>query len=192
VTRAARTTNELMNAETPVQPALETLLERYQQGDTTAVEPLVSVCGPMFHRFYRNLGCAPDEAEDVVQEAWLRIHQARHTYRPGAPALPWLFAIARHARVDSYRRRARFSRREVLMEQLPETPAPSRDHSAGADVERLLSALPESQREVLIMLKGEGMTLEEVAAATSSTVGAVKQKAHRAYARLRDLLRGAS
>jgi RNA polymerase sigma-70 factor, ECF subfamily len=52
----------------------------------------------------------------------------------------------------------------------------------------LLAALPESQREVLLLLKGCGMTLEEVARTTSSTVGAVKQKAHRAYQCLRAAL----
>jgi RNA polymerase sigma-70 factor (ECF subfamily) len=52
----------------------------------------------------------------------------------------------------------------------------------------LLAPLPESQREVILMLKVAGMSLEEVARATSSTVGSVKQKAHRAYERLRERL----
>ncbi len=52
----------------------------------------------------------------------------------------------------------------------------------------MLGQIPESQREVILMLKVSGMSLEEVARATSSTVGAIKQKAHRAYAKLRELL----
>jgi RNA polymerase sigma-70 factor (ECF subfamily) len=54
------------------------------------------------------------------------------------------------------------------------------------DVAVLLAPLSESQREVLEMLKVAGMSLEEVARATSSTVGSVKQKAHRAYKKLRE------
>ena len=57
--------------------------------------------------------------------------------------------------------------------------------SEGEDFDQLVAALPDSQREVLVMLKVLGMSLEEVARATSSTVGAVKQKAHRAYVTLR-------
>jgi RNA polymerase sigma-70 factor (ECF subfamily) len=57
-----------------------------------------------------------------------------------------------------------------------------------SNFEQILLALPESQREVLVMLKGLGMSLEEVARSTCSTVGAVKQKAHRAYERLRSVL----
>jgi len=52
----------------------------------------------------------------------------------------------------------------------------------------LLEKLPASQREVLLMLKVSDMSLEEVARATSSTVGAIKQKAHRAYDRLREII----
>jgi RNA polymerase sigma-70 factor (ECF subfamily) len=120
--------------------------------------------------------------EDILQEIWLRVHRARHTYRPGAAAAPWLYAIARHARLDARRRRERFRTREVQVDALPEAPVPE---PAAAPMPDFLSGLPEGQREVLIMLKGCGMTLEEVARATSSTVGAVKQKAHRAYERLR-------
>ena len=51
-----------------------------------------------------------------------------------------------------------------------------------------MQSLPESQREVIVMLKVSGMSLEEVARATASTVGAVKLKAHRAYEKLRRVL----
>jgi RNA polymerase sigma-70 factor (ECF subfamily) len=52
----------------------------------------------------------------------------------------------------------------------------------------LLEKLPDSQREVIVMLKVSDMSMEEVARATSSTIGAIKQKAHRAYARLREII----
>jgi RNA polymerase sigma-70 factor (ECF subfamily) len=52
----------------------------------------------------------------------------------------------------------------------------------------LLAPLSPAERETVVMLKVTGMSLEEVARATSSTVGSVKQKAHRAYKKLRNLL----
>jgi RNA polymerase sigma-70 factor (ECF subfamily) len=57
-----------------------------------------------------------------------------------------------------------------------------------ADFESLMALLPASQREVVSMLKVSGMSLEEVARATSSSVGSVKLKAHRAYEKLRAVL----
>ena len=71
---------------------------------------------------------------------------------------------------------------------LPELPAHQEEASNLPPFEELVASLPESQREVLTMLKVNGLSIEEVARATSSTIGAVKQKAHRAYERLRKLL----
>jgi RNA polymerase sigma-70 factor (ECF subfamily) len=72
---------------------------------------------------------------------------------------------------------------------LPETVAFER--ASGPDLDAMLASLPESQREVVVMLKVSGMSLEEVARATSASVGSVKQKAHRAYDKLRELLTSA-
>jgi len=129
-----------------------------------------------------------EQADDLLQEAWLRIHRVRHTYRPGEPVLPWIYAIARRVRVDGYRRTRRITLHEIAMEVLPDVPARAEARNPGPTFDTLVSALPEAQREVVTMLKVGGLTLDEVARATSSTVGAVKQKAHRAYERLRKLL----
>ena len=129
-----------------------------------------------------------EQADDLLQETWLRIHRVRHTYRRGEPVLPWIYAIARRARVDGYRRARRITLHETTMESLPERPAPVEARNQAPAFDTLVAALPDAQREVVTMLKVGGLTLEEVARATSSTVGSVKQKAHRAYQRLRKLL----
>ncbi len=170
---------------------LERLLGLYQQGDTAAAAGLVRAASPMFVRFCLRQGDPPQDIDDILQEIWMRVHKARHTYRPGAAATPWLYAVARNARLDAWRRRARFRSRELHVETLPEVAAPEAE-APRRPVAEILCGLPEAQREVLLMLKGSGMSLEEVARATSSTVGAVKQKAHRAYRRLRASLEGAS
>jgi RNA polymerase sigma-70 factor (ECF subfamily) len=124
----------------------------------------------------------------MLQDAWLRIHRVRHTYRPGEPLLPWVYAIARCVRVDSYRKRRRIAVREIVVEVLPE-PAVARNESNDLpSFDQLIAELPASQREVLTLLKVNGLSLDEVARATSSSIGSVKQKAHRAYERLRSLL----
>ncbi len=77
----------------------------------------------------------------------------------------------------------------TVPERLHHTPHMSDDSEEA--MHRLLEVLPERQREVVAMLKISGMTLQEVARATSSSVGAVKLRAHRAYEKLRQIL-GAS
>jgi RNA polymerase sigma-70 factor (ECF subfamily) len=170
----------------PPDAELESLMVRYQQGDLSAASELVARLSPALHRFFMVQFVSRRYADDLLQETWLRIHEVRHTYRPGEPVLPWLYAIARHIRVDQYRKARRIEVREQQVERLPEPAVFER--TSGVDLNALLGSLPESQREVVVMLKVSGMSLEEVARATSSSIGSVKQKAHRAYDKLRELL----
>jgi len=167
---------------------LDRWMERYQKADPEAPAALVGALSPALLRFFKSQVANREQADDLLQEAWLRIHRVRHTYRPGEPVLPWIYAIARRVRVDGYRRMRRIAMHETAMEVLPERPARVEPRNTLPAFDTLVAALPEAQREVVIMLKVGGLTLDEVARATSATVGAVKQKAHRAYERLRKLL----
>jgi RNA polymerase sigma-70 factor (ECF subfamily) len=165
---------------------LEMLMASYQQGDLGAATALIHRLSPQLHRFFLMQYASREHADDLLQETWLRIHKARHTYRPGEPVLPWFYAIARNIRVDHYRKSSRTTGHEQPLDETPEMKAPVAQESAEIpNLEVLLAPLPESQREVIEMLKVQGMSLEEVARATSSSIGSVKQKAHRGYEKLR-------
>jgi len=167
----------------------ESLMARYQKGDFAAAAALVNRLSPQLHRFFLVQMVSRRYADDLLQETWMRIHQVRHTYRPGQPVLPWLYAIARHIRVDHYRKARRAGIRERSLDEHFDIPQSAKGEAAHLpDLDALLATLPESQREVIAMLKIADMSLEEVARATASSVGSVKQKAHRAYEKLRDRL----
>ena len=167
--------------------SIEAQMTRYQQGDFAAATALVHALSPRLHRYFLVQVVSRRDADDLLQETWLRLHQVRHTYRAGEPVLPWMYAIARHVRVDHYRRARRAMRSEQSLNHALEIPHRADPPARAPDMEALLAALPESQREVVAMLKVADMSLEEVARATSSSVGSVKLKAHRAYARLREI-----
>ena len=169
---------------------LELLMSRYQRGDFSAATVLIHRISPQLHRFFLAQLISRSDADDLLQETWLRIHKVRHTYRPGEPVLPWFYAIARHVRVDHHRKAIRLSTREQRIEEISSVAATTAEESGrlSADLATLLAPLSDSQREVIEMLKVAGMTLEEVARATSSSVGSVKQKVHRAYKKLREKL----
>ena len=167
----------------------EALMLAYQSGDAAAAGVLIQRVSPLLYRLFQADAAGRPHADDLLQETWLRIHRVRHTYRPGEPVLPWAYAIARHVRVDHYRRMRRAMAREQSLEDNDHVAvSPSPEPGAQEDLATLLSPLPAGQREVIEMLKIAGMSLEEVARATSSSVGSVKQKAHRAYRRLRSHL----
>ena len=169
---------------------LDQLMVRYQQADQAATAALIERLSPRLYWFFASQMGSRADADDMLQDLWLRIHRVRHTYRPGEPLLPWVYAIAHRVRIDTYRKRSRMSR-EIGVDAVPEPAAREENQASRLAFHELLATLPEGQREVLTMLKVAGLSLEEVARATSSTVGAVKQKAHRAYERLRSLLREA-
>ena len=173
--------------------ALESLMARYQQSDHHAATALIERVSPLLHRYFLFQISNRRYAEDLLQETWMRIHKARHTYRTGEPVLPWIFAIARHTGLDNYRKTRRLESRERQVEVLPEHPAArfAPAEPVTPDMNAILQALPDTQREVVVMLKVLGMTIDEVARATSSSAGSVKQKAHRAYEKLREVLVGA-
>ncbi|MGH9592866.1 MAG: RNA polymerase sigma factor, partial [Bryobacteraceae bacterium] len=170
---------------------LESLMSGYQQSNHGAAAAFIERVSPLLRRYFLAQVANRGYAEDLVQETWMRIHKARHTYRPSEPVLPWIFAIARHTGLDNYRKTRRLETHERQVDVLPEPPsAPPAAGRSTPDMDAILAALPDTQREVIVMLKVFGMTIDEVARATSSSAGSVKQKAHRAYEKLRELLSG--
>jgi RNA polymerase sigma-70 factor (ECF subfamily) len=177
----------------PPESNLETLMARYQDGDFDAATMLIETFSPQLYRFFLAQAQSRHDADDLLQETWLRIHRVRHTYRAGEPAPPWFYAIARHVRVDHYRKSLRVAVGTRELEQQTVVPASlTGSPETAGDLNALLAPLSDSQREVLEMLKVAGMSLEEVARATSSTVGSVKQKVHRAYKKLRETMNAAA
>src|SRR5262245_54669258 len=72
---------------------LEMLMARYQNGVAAAATALVDRPSPALYRFFLVHFLSRRYADDLLQETWMRIHEARHTYRVGEPVLPWLYAI---------------------------------------------------------------------------------------------------
>jgi RNA polymerase sigma-70 factor, ECF subfamily len=166
----------------------EELMRRYQEGDTTAVTALVERLTPQLYRFFASQTNSSADAEDMLQEAWLRVHRVRHTYRGPEPVLPWLYAIARSVQVKDHQRRRWLPWRRAGVGIFPASSVREDKADTRPAFEELVGKLPQDQREVLTMLKISGLSAEQVACATCSTARAVKRRLGRAYERLRRLL----
>ncbi|MDL5051013.1 RNA polymerase sigma factor [Oscillatoria amoena NRMC-F 0135] len=167
---------------------LAALMTGYQRGDAASAETLVELVNPILARFLYATSWPGVNLEDMLQECWLRVHRSRSSYRPGEPPLPWLIAIARHTRVDSFRRWQRTRGRETELSEFDLNPiaAPAGEARIQEnELLKLVEELPEGQREVVVMLKITGMSIQEVALATGTSTGSVKQRAFRAYQALR-------
>src|SRR5260370_4996880 len=156
------------------------LMERLQQGDLDACSALLDDIGPSLTYFLRRRVADPHELEDVYQEVFMAIFEARHTYEPGRPFEPWLFAIARNITVDYTRRRWSRSHWEELVAEPPERPADTWN-TAAPELEAVLAKLPSDQRQAFSMLKLDGLSVEAAAARAVVSVGALQVRAHLAY-----------
>ena len=169
--------------------ALGRLLVEYQHGNRQSADDFVGLLHPILYRYFLAQTGNPTQAEDLMQECWVRIHRGRCSYRPGEPVLPWAFAIARHTKIDEYRKDSARAHREAAVAGPGE---PVTDPRRAMDQQLAVSAilarlheLPDGQREVFVLLKVHGMSVDEVATVVGSSRSAVKQKAYRAYETLR-------
>ena len=136
------------------------------------------------------------EAEDLVQETYVRAMRFSHRFQPGTHLRAWLFQILRNTFLTFYRLREREA--ALAEDGVPDWDvpmfhdAPEDDRGAvdaHTDLERAMRRLPEEFRTVLLLAEVEGMPLEEVARVMGCPVGTVKSRIFRAKERLRVLLR---
>jgi RNA polymerase sigma-70 factor (ECF subfamily) len=160
---------------------------RAQQGDEEAYRQLLTDIRGSLLGMLRRYASTPDQLEDLVQDVLLSVHRARRTYDPSRPFEPWLFAVARYEAWAAVKRRLRRESQEILEEDV--SVHPGDDSVSLPQLDAVLRRLPPKQREAVRLLKVEGLSLEEAAARSGTTVGALKVRAHRAYRALKDLLR---
>jgi RNA polymerase sigma factor (sigma-70 family) len=131
-------------------------------------------------------GVPPRHCDDVVQEAFLRIHEALPRYEPGRKLAPWLLRIAYFAAVDYLRRtehREEPTRDVDLMAERVETRTPEQA-AWTSEAEQLFCALaaslPEPQRIVFLMHEIDDLTVQDIAQALEIPVGTAASRLQRA------------
>jgi len=141
----------------------------------------------------RRLARNPADAEDMVQETYLRAFRAFHLYAPGTNIRAWLFTILRRVRVDQLRKRGRSPQTVELLDEGPGLPPPQDGLARGQeDVVRALERLPEVFRTAVVLRDMQDLTYEEIASVLSIPIGTVMSRIHRGRALMRRLLeRGA-
>lgn len=174
-------------------PDDNTLMLRYQSGDAAAFESLYTRHkGPLYRYFLR---LAPREcADDLFQDAWMRIVRNTARYAPTAPFPAYLYRIAHTVLVDHFRRIGRSpAGLDVETDELQDLSAgPAAAHEQLVLRERIAAALdrlPPAQREAFLLHQEGGLTLEQIAQVVGSNREAVKSRLRYAVNKLKDALR---
>ena len=170
---------------------LRALMVRYQAGEFEAFDQIYAVVAPPLRRYLYGQSRDAAKADDLVQETFLHMHRARHTFDPAFPLMPWAIAIARHVWLMD-RRTA--SRRPWATKDVTEIEVPVRaEASSFADrdeVRQALARVAAPQRNAVIQHHVLGLSFKEIAARAGIAETAAKLRSSRGMAKLRALLRG--
>jgi RNA polymerase sigma-70 factor (ECF subfamily) len=163
----------------------------YANGDEAAFRQLFERHSPTLLRVMRHQLRKPEDAVDLVQQTFLHLHRSRRDFREGAALKPWLFTIAMNLKREYFRRAARRPEAPLELDGRgdPSTGFADRSRLEAADaVEFALSKIPADQREVISLHWLAGIPLPEVAEMVGASLSAVKVRAHRGYAAMRQIL----
>ncbi len=175
------------------------LMARYCDGDAHAFRELYAAVAPRLLGYLMKMARSRALAEDLLQQTFLKVHNARAAYIRGADPVPWIYSIAHRTFIDEARR----SKRAIVQsagDDVPEVAAaitgesvdradePRADPELTAAALAALGELPDAQREAVVLTKLDGKSVAEAAAIAGTTVGAMKVRAHRGYEALRKAL----
>ncbi len=165
-------------------------MARYSDGDTRAFVEVYDELATGLYQYLHKLTRNEAAAEDLLQQTFLRMHDARGRFTPGASVEPWAFSIARRLFIDWYRQTRNVVAMglfddDVLPAAEPDAEAILHGYQLAERLERALQALPPQHREVFLLVREHGLSLAQAADVLGITQIAVKMRAHRAYEGLR-------
>ena len=163
------------------------LMRRVGEGDRESFERLVGKYQRPLLNFFSRLGVYM-EAEDMVQETFMRLYRYRTRYRPAARFTTFLYTIARHVWVDGLRKKRRFETYAEEVRRIGQTSGP-RQHAGGAvrlDVHEALQQLPERLRAVVVLCVMQDQPQAEAARILRIPLGTVKSRLFTALQRMKE------
>jgi len=173
------------------------LVQRHRYGDETAFEEIYDRYGNMVFNLALRLSGEPEEAADLSQETFLKIHRHLNGFRGRSSLRTWVYRVAINCCRSRYRRRRAWRNRQLIdpEESLERLPDPRRGpeeqaiaRSTRAQVEEALGRLPDIYREAVLLRDIEGLTYDEIAQVLGRRIGTVRSRIARGREHLRGLL----
>ncbi len=184
-------------------PADAVIIERIRRGDTGAFDELVKRHQQRAYQFAFRLTNNPDEAADIVADAFLRVLRSLDRFKGDSSFTTWLYRIETNCFLD-HRKRARCRPSVSLEDMAPHDEgqlqmcavdgSPSA-HEYVETIERMtvlhsaLARLPEHHQTILVMYHAEEMTYESIAEVLNLPIGTVKSRLSRARRSLHGVLK---
>ncbi len=167
------------------------LAEACRSGSLAAYEQLYQSHAPRMKSIAVNLLGNTTDAEDAVQEVFLKIHRGIRNFKGESAFSTWVYRILVNSCYDIRRKRVRrqeTSEQELEEDGAPEPPAPHADHPLRLALERFVAQLHPEHREVFVLFAVEGFKHSEIAGMLSITETASKNRLYQAKQQLRKML----
>ena len=182
----------------------EILMARVKSGDDAAFQALVRRYKNRIIGFVYRTVNSRELAEDIAQEAFLRVFTKSHTFRDGAKFSPWLYRIATNLAINELRRRKRVRfislERPLRMQDGDELVRDVEDESGHApdamaeqqemrvEIARAIADLPIKYRVAFVLRDIQGHSYDAIAEMVGVPLGTIKSRVNRARSRFRDLM----
>lgn len=171
-------------------PEDSALMLRYKDGDTAAFETLYKRHNDALYRYLLRLCRHQATAEDIFQDVWGKIINARSKYRPTAKFTTFMYRVAHNCFIDHVRRNKRHSNNVEFEPELHADTSESPDMITERSLakERLalaLQELPEEQRDAFLLYEEAGLTIDQIAAVSGSNRETAKSRLRYAVNKLR-------
>lgn len=166
------------------EPRDEVLMKEIQKGDKKAFAGLVQKYQNPLYRFFLQMGQASPDAEDLVQETFLRLFKSAGQYKSQGKFRSYLYTLARHTWIDRLRKST-----PEESHDLEDYPGPSEESSA-VDLQEALDQLSEKLKTTLVLKIYHGLKYEDIGRILDIPVGTVKSRIFLAMEELRKILSG--
>lgn len=167
---------------------LSRLMEEAQSGNSNSYRILLTQISVTLSKFLAKRIGSVDDREDILQEILLAIHNSRHTYLPSKPFYPWMYAISKNILVRYYKKIYKQNANTIEAE-IYSLASPEKNSAENADkaleITQYIQELSGKQKQVIQLLKMEGLSIKEVAVKLKLSQANVKVIAHRGYHILR-------
>lgn len=185
------------------EPADLLLIERCKGGDRSACDDLIRKYERRAYQYAFRLTSNPEEAADIVADAFIRVYNALQNFKGNSAFTTWLYRILTNCYLDlrkreKTRQHASFdaaiqieggAERERQFEDTGPGPVELTESGARETlIARALKAMPEYQQAMLVMYHVESLSYEEIGEALDLPLGTVKSRLNRARLALRELL----
>lgn len=166
---------------------LENYISDVSSGDKKALEKLFTLTKSSVYGFALSISKNPENAEDIMQDTYIKLFYNAHTYIPQGKPLAWILTITRNLALMNIRKNSKFDDIEKLAE--PKTEDFSDDSIDKIILNTALDILSEEEREIIVLYSVSGLKHKEIAQLLALPLSTVLSKYHRSLKKLKKYLK---